>query len=127
MRNMKLNQHNHSQQYTIRAYTDSSISINDIVYTQPLIISAEKLIDDWAVPCFSELDSKHFAQLKELHIEILLLGTGVQQRFPPAHILVDLYEQGIGIEIMTTPAACRTYNILLDENRVVAAALFIEA
>lgn len=126
MPNMKLSQNSRSEQYTIRAYTDSSITINEDTYTQPLVITAEKLLSDWAAPCFSELDSTHFNDLSELDMEILLLGTGVQQRFPPAHLLVELHDRGIGIEVMTTPAACRTYNILLAEGRAVAAALFIE-
>ena len=126
MRIMKLSQNNRSEQYTIRAYTDTSISINEDIYTQPLVITAEKLLSNWSAPSFSELDSAHFSELKGLDIEILLLGTGVQQRFPPARLLVELHKQGIGIEVMTTPAACRTYNILLADGRAVAAALFIE-
>ena len=127
MLGMKMNQDSQTQQYTIRAYTDSSITINDDIYTQPLIITANKLLSDWAAPCFAKLDPAHFDDVSELDIEILLLGTGVQQHFPDPKLLAGLYNRGIGVEIMTTAAACRTYNILLAEDRAIAAALFIEA
>lgn len=126
MPGMKLNQNSQSEQYSIRAYTDSSVTVNEQIYTQPLVVSAEKLLNDWSAPCFAELDSIHLHELKDLDMEILLLGTGVQQRFPPPRLLVELQDHGIGIEVMTTAAACRTYNILIAEGRAVAAALFIE-
>lgn len=126
MLGMKLNQNSQSEQYSIRAYTDSSVTVNEAIYTQPLVVTAEKLLSDWSAPCFAELDSIHLHELKDLDMEILLLGTGVQQRFPPPRLLVELQDHGIGIEVMTTAAACRTYNILIAEGRAVAAGLFIE-
>jgi uncharacterized protein len=126
MPSMKLSQNSRSEQYSIHAYTDSSVTVNEEIYTQPLVVTAEKLLSDWSAPCFAELDSIHLHELKDLDMEILLLGTGVQQRFPPSRLLVELQNHGTGIEIMTTAAACRTYNILIAEGRAVAAALFIE-
>ena len=126
MLSMKLNQDSQDEQYSIRAYTDSSITVNEEIYTRPLIITADKLISDWSVPGFTELEISHFRELKDLNIEILLFGSGRQQRFPAPQLFVELHELGIGIEIMTTAAACRTYNILLAEGRSVGAALLIE-
>lgn len=123
---MKLSQNSQTEQYSIRAYTDSSITVNEDTFTRPFVITAEKLLTDWSAPNFAELNSGHLHELKELEMEILLLGTGNQQRFPDPRLLLSLQERGIGIEVMTTPAACRTYNILLAEGRAVAAALFIE-
>jgi uncharacterized protein len=56
-------------------------------------------------------------------IGFLLLGTGRTMAFPPAGAREALADAGIGFEIMDTGAACRTYNILLAEQRQVAAAL----
>jgi uncharacterized protein len=126
MPGMKLHQDSRGEQFSIRAYTDSNVTVNEDIYTRPLVITAEKLLSDWSAPCFAELDTPHLRELKDLDMEILLLGTGVRQRFPAPRLLVALQEHGIGIEVMTTPAACRTYNILLAEGRAVAAALFIE-
>lgn len=126
MQDMKLNQNSRSEQYSIRAYTDSSVTVNEQIYTRPLVVTAEKVLSDWSAPCFAELNSTHLYELKDLNMEILLLGTGVKQRFPPPRLLVELQDHGIGIEVMTTAAACRTYNILIAEGRAVAAGLFIE-
>ena len=60
--------------------------------------------------------------------EVVLLGTGARLRFPPAAVLAPLTRAGIGVEVMDTAAACRTYNILAgDGRRVVAALLMIES
>lgn len=126
MPNMKMNQDSRSEQYSIRAYTDTNVTVNEDIYTQPLIITAEKLISNWSAHCFAELETSHFLELEDLDVEILLLGTGQQQRFPSPRLFIELQERGIGIEVMSTPAACRTYNILLAEGRAVAAALLIE-
>jgi uncharacterized protein len=126
MPGMKLLQDSRGEQYSIRAYTDSNVTVNEDIYTRPLVITAEKLLSDWSAPCFDELNSSHLRELNNLDMEILLLGTGVRQRFPAPRLLVELQDHGIGIEVMSTPAACRTYNILLAEGRAVAAALFIE-
>ena len=56
----------------------------------------------------------------------MLLGTGPVFRFPEAARLAPLYQAGIGVEVMDTPAACRTYNILMGEGRKVLAALLLD-
>jgi uncharacterized protein len=126
MPGMKLSQDSRGEQYSIRAYTDSSVTVNEDIYTRPLVVTAGKLLRDWSAPSFSELDASHLRELKDLDMEILLLGTGNRQRFPDPRLLLTLQDRGVGIEVMTTPAACRTYNILIAEGRAVAAALFIE-
>jgi len=57
--------------------------------------------------------------------EIVLPGTGAQLRFPRPEILRPLLEAGVGVEVMDVQAACRTYNILVSEERKVAAALLL--
>jgi len=71
------------------------------------------------------LSADHWAALLAQRPEIVLLGTGEQQRFPRPEILRPLTEAGIGVEVMTVQAACRTYNILVAEERRVAAALLL--
>jgi uncharacterized protein len=72
-----------------------------------------------------ELDEAALEAVLRLRPGIVLLGTGSEQRFPPSSLLAPMLTQGIGIEIMTTAAACRTYNILVAEDRPVAAGLLI--
>ncbi len=78
---------------------------------------------DWRADSNDQLGADAIRTLAALDAEIVLIGTGQQQRFPEPAALRPLVEAGIGFEIMSTPAACRTYNILVAEDRIVAAAL----
>ena len=68
----------------------------------------------------------HLAAIVEMRPEIVFLGSGAAFRFPEPALLAPLYRAGIGVEVMDTPAACRTYNILMGEGRNVVAALIVE-
>ena len=82
---------------------------------------------DWQCQSFEDLGISHFQKIAELSPELLVFGSGLRLRFPPAAWIRPLIERGIGIETMDTHAACRTYNILASEGRKVAVALLIEA
>ena len=86
----------------------------------------EQLDEQWGPNSFAALTETHLADLLTLPCDVLLLGTGNRQRFPSPALLRPLIEAGRPIEVMDTPAACRTYNILVAEGRAVAAALIIE-
>lgn len=57
------------------------------------------------------------------HVDVLFLGMGADVAHPPEDVLTQLQEAGLGVEAMSSPAACRTYNVLLSEGRRIAAAL----
>ncbi len=80
----------------------------------------------WPCADFNALGPEHFAQLAGLDIEVVIFGSGGRIRFPRPHWLAPLAGRRIGLETMDTPAACRTYNILAQEGRRVAAALLVE-
>jgi len=122
---MKLHHHRNENLNVIRAYTDTSVTINDELFTRSVIIQPEQLMRDWSPQCADDLDSTAIQPLTKLNTEIILLGTGNIQSFPDRRLFMPCYDRGIGIEIMDTPAACRTYNILLEEGRAVTAALLI--
>lgn len=111
--------------YQIRAYEPGKIKINDQEFTQSLIVSANELIHPWAPQNIKELTSEHLLAVLPLKPEVLLLGTGEQPAFLPVDLYGELINHGIGVEVMHTAAACRTYNALTSENRLVAAALVI--
>ena len=90
-----------------------------------IIVLPEQLIEPWPASSFDALAEADFNFLTELDIELLLLGTGRRLRFPHPRLIEPLRTAAIGFEAMDTPAACRTYNILVGEGRRVAAALFI--
>lgn len=124
---MKLHQHLPGDQFFIRACDAQGITVNEQRLECSCIIMPRQCQPHWPVSHIDQLDKERIRELARLDIEILLLGTGQRQHFPDLRLLLPLTDRGIGVEIMTTDAACRTYNILMQEGRVVAAALILEA
>jgi uncharacterized protein len=95
----------------------------DQLFSEALIVSAHHLITGWPVSRAQELDAELLEQVLELKPEVVLIGTGKSQVFLPPELLMVLYRQSVGVEIMSTQAACRTFNVLVSEDRNVVAAL----
>ena len=93
--------------------------------TSSAIITPATIIRDWEPQSLDELTPAHLQQVLEFQPEIVILGTGLQLRFPSTEIMQVCHTAGTGIEVMDTGAACRTYNILAAEGRHVAAALLM--
>jgi uncharacterized protein len=94
-------------------------------YRDNLLVTAEEIITGWAASGFAGLEPSDFGRMLALMPEIVLLGTGPRQRFPHPRLYRALTEAGIGLEVMDTKAACRTYNIIAGEGRRVAAGLLL--
>ena len=109
----------------IRSYSPAGIHIGGQLLTRTCIVTADRLISDFAPESFAELAPAHLAVLFELTPDLVILGTGPVQRFAPAALRVAFAARGIGLEAMELGAACRTYNVLVQEERRVAAALFL--
>ncbi|MFA7388537.1 MAG: Mth938-like domain-containing protein [Thiohalobacteraceae bacterium] len=122
---MRFAEDDNTGQFQIRAYGIGQIQVNEEVFTQSLVLSAETLLRDWPPQRFEDLSAEHLQAAVELDPEILILGTGAQIRFPHPGVTADLQARGIGVEIMDTAAACRTFNVLVGERRRVAAALLM--
>ncbi len=123
---MTLTLNEHSGKYQIRSYQAGIIQINDKTFTQSIILTPQTLITDWPPQTLIELTTTHLTIFSTLRPSILLIGTGSTLQFPRMSLYGELINAGIGVEIMTTSAACRTYNALASENRHVAAALIIK-
>ncbi len=121
---MELQQDTGEGQYHIRGYGVDFIQINDEKIHYSIIVTPTKLIT-WPPQSLSELNTSHFLPLYDLKPSIVLLGTGQNLSFPAPALLADFYTKKIGIEVMTTAAACRTYAVLMAEGRKVAGALLI--
>ncbi|MEW5756923.1 MAG: Mth938-like domain-containing protein [Pseudomonadota bacterium] len=93
------------------------------VFTRSLILMPQTLIRDWPPQSFAELAAESLNVLLGYPLEIILLGTGARQQFPGLDVTRLFMQKGIGVEVMDTAAACRTYNILMTDGRGVAAAL----
>ena len=112
--------------YQIRGYEPGRIQINQIFYTQSLILSPFEMITDaWPPHTVTDLKPIHFEMILAHSPAILLIGTGSTLQFPPAEVYSELINQGIGIEVMNTFSACRTFNALTAEDRNVIAALML--
>jgi len=142
---MQVNLDNDIHSYSIRGYTPGAITLTvpyslhgtvaeNTVGQAPrpleletvsgsLIISPRHLLRDWAPTTIETLQAEHLQTLVELEPELVLLGTGPRLQFPDHSLLATLHRQRIGVEVMDTAAACRTYNILMTEGRFVVAGL----
>lgn len=122
---MKIHQDNTEGSYRIVSHQPDRVQINETIYANSLIVTPDQLIANWPPQTFAELNETHLKVAQELNPEVILLGTGVRQQFPERAMMRPLFQSGIGLEVMDTGSACRTYNILMGEGRRVVAALII--
>lgn len=121
---MKVSLDFNDEAHMIRSYHRGGVSIRDQEWRESVLISRRR-IEAWAPASFDELAGEHFEAIAELEPEIVIVGTGERQQFPHPRLTRPLIDRGIGVEIMDTGAACRTYNIILAEGRRVVAALLM--
>ncbi len=112
-----------NSRYSISAYSSNGIVINNKTYQQSLVLSAQTIVCPWPVASIGELDELKLQDVLDLNPDVVLLGTGEQQHFPAARIFAIFGERGIGLEVMNNGALCRTFNILVAEDRAVVAAV----
>jgi len=112
---------------SISAYGPGWIGIGKEKVTSSVVIGSRGERFDWDCKRFEDLGAAHFAQLAALGAELIIFGSGNLIRFPPASWIKPLIEKQTGVETMDTQAACRTYNVLAGEGRVVIAALLLES
>ena len=122
---MKLHLDPATARNAITGYGDGYVMVNRQRFERSLVVLPDRILPDWPPKRFDDLAPEHLAALAGLDREIILLGTGAQLRFPRPEIIEPLMRSGVGVEVMDLQAACRTYNILLAEDRRVAAALLI--
>lgn len=120
---MRLEKTDRGHENLIRSYGPEGIQIGGRTYRGSLILTPRQIITKWGPTGVSALTPRHMQSLIDLHPEVIVLGTGPTQVFPDQSIYRLLVEQRIGIEVMDTGAACRTYNILMAEARQVVAGL----
>jgi uncharacterized protein len=95
-------------------------------YRESVVLTADAVAPGFAPKGFDALVEADFERLLDTSPEIVLLGTGATQRFLHPRITAPLHRANVGLEVMDTRAACRTYNILVAEGRSVTAALIVE-
>ena len=100
------------------------IRVGGTIYTESIILTPEKL-EMWTISAVSDLKKADFMTFSNLGMEVLILGSGDTAVFPDPSITEPLMKKGIGMEVMDTAAACRTFNILLSDRRNVVAGLML--
>ena len=111
---------------TVTGYGPGFIEVNKSRHQGHLLLVPDAPAQAWPTRGFDSLRPEDFDALLGLSPEIVLLGTGRRQRFPHPRLTASLARAGVGLEVMDTAAACRTYNILMSEGRRVLAAFLQE-
>jgi len=120
---MRFTQDSASATNVIRAYREGEIKINEAVFHRPVIVSASVIAEGPEIANAEQLETAHAARILELKPELVLLGTGARQQFPQPQFGAQFLRDSIGFEVMDTGAACRTFNVLVGEQRRVVALL----
>jgi uncharacterized protein len=109
----------------VRKIERNSLQVGDKVYTGNIGLLANTVIDHWPDRPVAELDIDYLSPILGHSPELVILGGGWHYTFAPRELTFTLARRGIGLEVMDTPAACRTFNILINEGRLPAAILYI--
>jgi uncharacterized protein len=108
----------------IRAWEPGRVRIANRWIGGNVIVAAEQIIEGWTAAEPGALALSDLTPALALTPTILLVGTGTERTLPDVELMAALAARSVGLEIMSTPAACRTFNVLLQEQRRVVAALF---
>lgn len=108
----------------IRAWEPGRVRIADRWIAGNVIIGAERIVEAWTSVAPSALTEADLAPALALEPTIVLVGLGQERTLPDVELMAALAARSVGLEFMSTPAACRTFNVLLGERRRVVAALF---
>lgn len=122
---VKLHQNPRPITHLVTGFGDGYLQIGERRITRTAVLAPGTLLEEWGAASLDQLAAADFAQLTGLGVQILLLGTGPAQQFPHPSLLRPLIDAGVGVEVMDTLAAARTYNILVAEGRSVAAVLML--
>ena len=110
-----------------RACAADAVTVVDRTLTKSFLLAPDRLVEAWPVERADQFDAAAAEAIAALEPEVVLLGTGQRQVFPPREGLVALLRRRIGVEVMDNAAACRTYNLLAGEGRRVVAAIILAA
>lgn len=110
---------------TVRKVEPGAITIGHESISENVVLFRDTVARGIAIASTDQLSEQDLEDLLTEQPEIVILGTGWQAQRPPRELVFALARRGIGFETMDTPAACRTFNILVSEGRDVAAVLIV--
>ena len=123
---MKFHLANNNGRNIYTAHGEGYVQVNGQRFEHPIIVTPEHAPQEWSVRNFAALTETDFSHFLLLKPEVVLLGSGSQHHFAHPQLYRALSAAGIGVECMSTPAACRTFNILTAEDRRVVAGILFE-
>ena len=109
----------------VRAYAPGEVRVAERIVRSNCLLAAHTLIESWGPGSVRDLTAEHLAAVFELEPQLVLLGTGSEHLNASASVRSAFAARGVGLETMTLGAACRTYNVLVAEERRVVAMLFL--
>ena len=109
----------------ITGYDFNWVEVNQERHQTSLIMTPNKLLLEWPVKTIKDIKENSFEAIESLNIEIILLGTGNIQEYLEPRLLEYFSKKNMAIECMNNQSACRTYNILANEERKVLLALML--
>ena len=109
----------------IRRVSEGALLINNDKHETSLALTAEEVLGAWGDTAIDDLTESHFEEVLDTNPEIVLLGTGSANVFAPRDLIFAFARRGVGLEVMDTAAAARTFNVLANEGRKVAAVLYL--
>src|SRR4051812_25924960 len=101
----------------VSAYSATEVRIGDKVMTSSCVVTAQQLLADFRPQSLAELTIDDLDPVFALDPEVVIIGSGPRQHFPDINLMGAVLSRGIGCEVMDTGAACRTYNVLVSEDR----------
>ncbi|KFN41702.1 Mth938-like domain-containing protein [Arenimonas metalli] len=122
---MQLSQENPDFIYVLRGISPAGVLVNQETLATSFVLTPNQLVQDWRPTAVDDLQPQDMDAVLALQPALVLLGTGPRQRFPAPAVMAALLTRGIGLEVMDSAAAARTFNVLATEGRKVVAAFLV--
>jgi uncharacterized protein len=122
---VQLSQENPEFRYVLRGVSPGGVLVNEAVIASSFLVTPEQLVRDWRPRDAASLEPADLEPVLALSPALMVLGTGPRQVFPSQAVLAALLTRGIGIEVMDSAAAARTFNVLATEGRAVVAGFLV--
>ena len=122
---MQLSQENPDFIYVLRGISAAGVLVNQETLGASFVLTPNQLVQGWRPASVDELQRQDMDAVLALQPALVLVGTGPRQRFPAPAVMAALLTRGIGIEVMDSAAAARTFNVLATEGRKVVAAFLV--
>ncbi|WP_396616973.1 Mth938-like domain-containing protein [Lysobacter soli] len=122
---MQLNLEHPNHEFLLRAADGESVRVNERRLTASFVLSPDRLVEGWPVRDVKAMAPQDLDAVLAMEPEVILLGSGATQVFPPAAVLAHCLRRGVGMETMTNAAAARTFNVLAGEGRRVVVAFVL--